>query len=274
MRRIWKAATALGAAAAIAGCHLVTPAASEPDALAKWVREQGVIVDPPATVGDGKDGRVEATADGHGYRFVPAKESQGPAVDLYLVPVDSIDAGVDRALRQKIFPGGIATIGPKGGDDTQPKRSLAEADVERLYLQVLVVKDGALCADFTKPCDAAMPMMMVGKLRARPMMGKDGEALGLMVDAAPDAVVGAGGPDMQKLCGFDPRRDRVPMHVAMGCRNLGRMTWAADHGFTLSQNGDSLIPITPDALKRMIQAYAEGTFYKDGLLVGTLDKVK
>ncbi|MCW3835098.1 hypothetical protein ACFQ1E_01425 [Sphingomonas canadensis] len=265
IRRVaWIAA----AAAALAGCSLIGSKPAEPDTLAKWVAAHARLPgDISTVVGTGEGMKAAKTADGNGIVLTSTDpKSTTPELRYYFVPLSEVDAKLDADLRKAIFPGGTATFAPDGD---KPARKLSESELETLYLSFIVAKDVALCEGLTKPCDAAVLAAVVGKLKGAPLSGKGSRSF--MVTAAPDPekVMGDEAGDVQALCGFDPKRDRMPSHVAQGCQNLRRMAWAIDRGFTLSEKGD-LVALTPEALKRQLDTLARGPVYRDGNLDGAI----
>jgi hypothetical protein len=262
------ASVLLAAMAALAGCSWLGGGTVEADALSRWAIAHAEPVGDPKiyAAGDAK-ARVAATADGKGVAMTSADPKQPmPELRLYLVPLAQLDPALDARLRGTLFPGGTATFA--AGEEKAPKRKLAESELEQLYLQFTIQPGNALCADFTRPCDAAT-VSVVGKLKGRPLAGRGSRSIGLTPAADPERLMGAQAPDAQALCGFDPLRDRLPTHIATGCNHQRWLRWAVAHGFTLGGPG-GLIPLSPEALKAWLTAWLGQPLYKDGVVDGAL----
>jgi len=245
--------------------------AVEPDALARWAAEKGVLVDSVAAAQGLRDTRISQSQDGHGYLLTPKDKNGGPPARIYFVPLSAVGDALEKRLRAAIFPSGVATFSP--AEEEQAPRKIAESELDGLYLQLLVIDGGSMCDDLTKPCAAAGEIKLVGKLKGYPLLGT-----GRRIRLDP-MLIGGEALTKDKLsdagatCGFDPERDRIPRHIGAACDRIRLMDWGARNGFTLSRDG-GLFPLTPAALEGLLGSMPDGALYPDKALLGDLEEVK
>jgi hypothetical protein len=74
----------------------------------------------------------------------------------------------------------------------------------------------------------------------------------------------------QDSCGIDPQNDRLPHHIAYGCRAMLLLRYAADNGFGIDRKQTVLTPVTTEALETISREALRQSLYKDGKFKGAL----
>jgi hypothetical protein len=244
---------------------------ADPDALARWAAEKGVLIDPLAGTRGLADTRISHTPDGHGYLLTPTQKDDGAPARVYFVPLAAVSDTLEKRVRSAIFPSGVATFGP--APDEQAPRKIAESELEGFYIQILVLDGGGLCDALAKPCAAAGEIKLVGKMKGAPLMGPGRRMRFDPMIVGGEALTKGKLADAGAMCGFDPERDRIPHHISAACDRMRLMDWGIRHGFTLSRDG-SLFPLTPGALEALLSSMPDGALYPDKVLLGELEEVK
>lgn len=248
---------ALAGVGSLAGCSQKHKIA-EPDTLFKWAAEHGVT--PLKLPPENANGRLLFSEDKHGYILEnDDTETLGGRFKMYLVPVEALDSELPIALRNHIFPGGVATV--SSGSENQPSLKIASGSVESLYFMIVGVENGARCDGFSKPCTAPFIVQVVGSLReGKKTAARRTQMLvfelqsGLLRKMA--LALKSDPQSASNTCGFDPDNDRLPHHVAAKCRALLSMRWGLANDFMISPLGAS--PLTPTALKLVVdEAFKE-----------------
>jgi hypothetical protein len=263
------------AALSLGSCGTFGGGSVEPDTLAKWVVDHAEDVVKPDDITPDSGRSIGRTDDKKGVVVSKPKEGDGFALHVYLVPVAALDAGLEADLRKQIFPGGTATAKQvnqgSSSSDTSDKK-VSEAEFDKLYYEFIIVPKSALCGADNHPCDAVQGVALLGTLKGNAPFGKGSRKLfapfQLVTDT--DKFVDDQIKDAQATCGFDPKNDRVPHHVAMGCRGMMMLRYAAEHGFGVDRNQLMLMPVTTEALTLLTREALRESLYKDGSFKGSL----
>jgi hypothetical protein len=257
-------------AGVLGGCGVLGSGSAEPDTLAVWVTGHAVPVTKPGDyqVNDGRT--VTLTEDQKGVAFSRPKEGESFPMRVYFVPVSALDGTLDSDLRKGMFPSGTATLSPAG--DSKEDRKVSEAELDKLYYELVVVPKSAQCGEDAHLCDAVHAIALIGALKGNSVMGQGSRKLFLAINDVvnTDKLLEEKVKDTQDVCGIDPQNDRVPHHIAYGCRGMLLLRYARDNGFGIDRKQNVLTPVTPDALKTISREALRQSLYKDGKFKGTL----
>jgi len=256
-------------ASALGGCGIGSKDA-EPDTLATWVAGHAVPITKPGEylVNDGRT--VTFTEDQKGVAFSRTKEGESFPMRVYFVPVSALDSGLETDLRKGMFPSGTATLSPLG--DSKEDRKVSEAELDKLYYEFVIVPKSAQCGADNHLCDAVHAVAVIGALKGNSVMGQGSRKLFLAINDVvnTDKLLEEKVKDTQEICGIDPQNDRVPHHIAYGCRGMLLLRFARDNGFGIDRKQTVLTPVTTEALQTISREALRQSLYKDGKFRGAL----
>ncbi|QIG78793.1 hypothetical protein [Stakelama tenebrarum] len=236
-----------------------------PDLLARWAAANAVRLPLDGSFAAENGARVTPIESGTGIAIAPA-DGNGPVLRRYLVPAARVASGLDRALRDAIFPGGTARVPapPQGRPAT-----LGEADAEGIYLVLTSVPASASCRHPDRRCEAVHDIAIVVKLRGVPLIGPNAHALAVPLGPLVDPLAFATTQVApEPLCGFDPAAARVPHHIAGGCTAMVLTAFASARGFALDGHQRRIVPLSPAALDAYLRESVRQGLTRGGTLRG------